>query len=51
MQKDAFQALVAEVTGAIKGRALDVDLGAYLEAAFPADARAGCSSTSAEPRN
>ena len=37
MEKDAFQALVAEVTGAIKGRALDADLGAYLEATFPAD--------------
>ena len=37
MDKVGFQALVAEVTGAIKGRALDADLGAFLDDAFPAD--------------
>ena len=37
MDKDAFQALIAEVTGAIKGRALDADLGAWLKEKYPAD--------------
>lgn len=40
MDKDAFQALVAEVTGAIKGKALDTDLGTWLEENFPADGEA-----------
>lgn len=37
MQKETFQALVAEVTGAIKGKALDADLGDWLSQTFPAD--------------
>ena len=40
MGKEAFEALVAEVTGAIKGRALDAELRCYLEEAFPADGAA-----------
>jgi hypothetical protein len=35
MSKEAFQAAVAEVTGAIKDRALDADLGTYLDETFP----------------
>jgi hypothetical protein len=37
MDKDAFQALVGQVTGAIEGKALDADLGAWLAENFPAD--------------
>ncbi|MEE2760971.1 MAG: DUF4863 family protein [Pseudomonadota bacterium] len=40
MEKEAFELLVAEVTGAIKGRALNSDLRSYLEQAFPADGEA-----------
>jgi hypothetical protein len=37
MTKEEFQGLVAQVTGAVKGRALDTRLAADLNAQFPAD--------------
>ncbi|MAF46927.1 MAG: DUF4863 family protein [Rhodospirillales bacterium] len=40
MSKEQFQSVVAEVTGAIKGRALDADLHAFLEETFPPDGEA-----------
>lgn len=36
MTRDAFAALIAEVTGRIAGRPLDAALGAWLNAAYPA---------------